>query len=117
MYFAHKANRSSALVRRLAAEDVASVGVHVAPDAAPCSDTTAHVGRRRARERELADLFDERERRRPAQGGSGGGGHLTVGPHGWEQLAGGAGRAVPPGRGSAFRMVTVRPFTRVTGRR
>ncbi|MGW5237029.1 Y4yA family PLP-dependent enzyme [Streptomyces nodosus] len=30
VYFAHKANRSSALVRRLAAEDVAAVGVDVA---------------------------------------------------------------------------------------
>ncbi|MEU3347610.1 class I SAM-dependent methyltransferase [Streptomyces sp. NPDC006700] len=75
-------------------------GDHFPPDGAPCSDITAHVARRRAErtgghphedwrswwdaaalEPELADLFDERERRRPADGGSADSGHLTLGRH------------------------------------
>ncbi|MFE7813898.1 class I SAM-dependent methyltransferase [Streptomyces sp. NPDC057433] len=66
-------------------------GDHFPPDTSPCSDLTAHVGRRRsertggrpredwrswweaaARDPELADLFTERGRRRPAHGESGG---------------------------------------------
>ncbi|MFE9312684.1 class I SAM-dependent methyltransferase [Streptomyces sp. NPDC088353] len=74
-------------------------GDHFPPDG-PCSGITAYVGRRRAertgghthedwrswwdaaaRDPELADLFDERQRRRSAHGGTGGGGHLTMGHH------------------------------------
>ncbi|WP_320781809.1 class I SAM-dependent methyltransferase [Streptomyces sp. CRN 30] len=65
-------------------------GDHFPPESAPCSALTARVGRRRAertgthadedwtswwreaaRDPELADLFAERERRRPAGGGGG----------------------------------------------
>ncbi|MBC7269523.1 MAG: class I SAM-dependent methyltransferase [Streptomyces sp.] len=81
-------------------------GDHFPPDAGPCAKLTAHVGRRRAertgghahedwgawwtaaaRDPELADLVDERERRLAAfenggSGGSGGGGGgLTVRHH------------------------------------
>ncbi|MEU4656488.1 class I SAM-dependent methyltransferase [Streptomyces sp. NPDC023723] len=73
-------------------------GDHFPPAAAPCAGLTAHVGRRRAertgahthedwrswwaaaaRDPELADLFAERERRRPA--GGGGAEDLSLGRH------------------------------------
>ncbi|MEU3984485.1 class I SAM-dependent methyltransferase [Streptomyces sp. NPDC026672] len=73
-------------------------GDHFPPDGQPCSDLTAHVGRCRteragghshedwdswweaaAADPELADLFEQRERNRPAAGG--GNRHLSVGRH------------------------------------
>ncbi|MCZ9345158.1 methyltransferase, partial [Streptomyces sp. TRM76130] len=70
------------------------------PAETPCSDLTAFVGRRRAertgchvhedwrswwseaaRDPELADLCTERERRRPAGGGSTGAGDLSLDRH------------------------------------
>ncbi|WBB62499.1 class I SAM-dependent methyltransferase [Streptomyces sp. WMMC500] len=75
-------------------------GDHFPPDAAPCSRLTAHVGRRRsertgghapedwrswwdaaARDPELADLLDERGRRRAAHAGGGGDERVTVRRH------------------------------------
>ncbi|MFF6781225.1 methyltransferase domain-containing protein [Streptomyces sp. NPDC012510] len=76
-------------------------GDHFPPGGPPCSDLTAHVGRRRAvrsrahvhenwqswwtavaRDPELTDLFTERERRLPPSGGDGGGDNgLTAARH------------------------------------
>ncbi|MBJ6630314.1 trans-aconitate 2-methyltransferase [Streptomyces sp. I5] len=75
-------------------------GDHFTPDATPCADLTAHVGRRRAersggrapedwrswwdaaaREPELADLLDERSRRQAARAGCGGDGQVTASRH------------------------------------
>ncbi|MGP2442132.1 class I SAM-dependent methyltransferase [Streptomyces sp. JW3] len=75
-------------------------GDHFPPAATPCAGLTAHVGRRRAertgahthedwrswwaeaaRDPELADLFAERERRRPAGGGNAGAADLSLGRH------------------------------------
>ncbi|MEU4657494.1 class I SAM-dependent methyltransferase [Streptomyces sp. NPDC023723] len=75
-------------------------GDHFPPDVRPCSDLTAHVGRRRAEragehghedweswwkavaaDPELADLFEQRERCRPSSGGGGGNRHLSVRRH------------------------------------
>jgi SAM-dependent methyltransferase len=75
-------------------------GDHFPPGAPPCADITAYVGRRRAertgghrhedwrswwdaaaRDPELADLVDERERRRPAHGVGAGGDRLPVSRH------------------------------------
>ncbi|AEM83049.1 class I SAM-dependent methyltransferase [Streptomyces violaceusniger] len=75
-------------------------GDHFPQDGPLCSELTAHVGRRRAeragshghedweswwaaaaRDPELADLFTQREQRRPASGGGNEGGHLTAARH------------------------------------